>query len=639
MKKLILVTLFVICAVPLFSQSNVKYLYVGESYVLELTAGHYYGDDYDIDLSSDALDLVSKKNTGGGVVLNLKAARAGKCVVSFTYYYDAYGYPRSYTSDWIFHVTNGTLYLSATPQDGLIKPGEKLYLNAVSKGYQHSETPITDCNIYYTLDGSKPEWYSEKYTSSGIVVNNNCTIKAYASKNGYNDSPLFSQEIVIANGDGTLSNPYDFATVNQKAKGLNTNEKTTESYYFKGKVSSILYMVDGIAKFQFDNDEENNGNTFGGVEYDDNGGILPGTYKINNFYVYSAGYENTPWRYNHPSLREGDNVVVCGKLCCESWSFYGTVEGETYLYALNGFIDESGNSTCASLVHSGVNGHTYRIKGKVKSITNELYGNWYLEDETGEILVYGTKNRNGESGNNYALDYWGLNVGDEITIEGTFRIYNNSVSLNDVTIVSVKNKEIEVAFSPAGYATFYDSRYSFTLPSDVKAYVVTGVTNNKLSYKMINGNVIPKGTAVMLENRGNKQTSIVLTYSENAETYQGANFLQGSDVETITMGDGCHYKLSYGHTGTQSNDVIGWYWGTQNGAPFPIEPNKAWLVVPNGYGTRAMSYTIDDEAAGIEENIVKPITDDLYFDLQGRRISKPTKRGLYIMNGRMIINK
>ena len=637
MKRFIIALLFIICAVPLFSQSNVKDLYVGEYYTLDLTAGHYYGSDYKVTLSSDALDLVSEKNTGGGVMLKLKAARPGICSVFFSYYFDANSLPNSHTQEWIFYVSNGRLYLSATPQDGVIRLGEKVYLNAISKGYQYSETPITDCDIFYTIDGSMPTIYSDKYTSSGIAIDKNCTLKACAYKVGYQDSYMFSSDIVISNGDGTLSDPYDFVTIHQKAKGLNKNEKSSESYYFKGKVSSVVYISNGIAKFQLDNEEENNGNTFG-IEYDPNGGILPGTYKINDFFVYSAGYHNNPWKKNHPSLEEGDNVVVCGKLYNNANLFYETVENETFLYALNGFVDESSNSTCASLVHSGVNDNTYRIKGRVKTITNTTYGNWRLEDETGEIFVYGTKNRNGDGGKNNSIDDWGITVGDEITIEGTYSLYNKSVSLKNVTVVSLKKKEIKVTFSPAGYATFYSSRYSYTLPSDVKAFVVTDVMKGQLKYQMISDNVIPKGTAVLLEYKEKKATSVIFKPSENTEAYQGTNLLHGSDEETTTAGDGFHYKLSYGHSGTSSNGVFSWYWGAHNGAPFLIEANRAWLVVPWENKARVISYPIENEALGINENDVTPITDDIYYDLQGRCIGSPIQKGLYIMNGRLFIN-
>ena len=46
-------------------------------------------------------------------------------------------------------------------------------------------------------------------------------------------------------------------------------------------------------------------------------------------------------------------------------------------------------SSCKDVIN-GVDGVVYRVKGTVTSIANTLYGNWYLQDETGTVYVYGT---------------------------------------------------------------------------------------------------------------------------------------------------------------------------------------------------------------------------------------------------------
>ena len=66
------------------------------------------------------------------------------------------------------------LTLSASPAGGKVKKGTKVYLTA-SDPY---------ANIYYTLDGSTPSKSSTAYNSSGITINDNCTLKAIA----YNSS-------------------------------------------------------------------------------------------------------------------------------------------------------------------------------------------------------------------------------------------------------------------------------------------------------------------------------------------------------------------------------------------------------------------------------------------------------------------
>ena len=49
----------------------------------------------------------------------------------------------------------------------------------------------------------------------------------------------------------------------------------------------------------------------------------------------------------------------------------------------------------------------------------------------------------------------------------------------------------------------------------------------------------------------------------------------------------------------------------------------------------------DDDATGIEGNrAVADEADEQWFDLQGRRLEqKPTKKGIYILNGRKVVVK
>ena len=231
--------------------------------------------------------------------------------------------------------------------------------------------------------------------------------------------------------------------------------------------------------------------------------------------------------------------------------------------------------------------------------------------------------------------------------------YNNDGQLGDCTnvdrhtvvmITDVLNVEqLNLATSSAGFSTFFDSESAYVLPSGLLAQVVTGASNSKLTYKTIAdgsvSGVVPKSVPVMLVSDSRQAGTFTLTSSESTATYTGTNLLRGSDEPTTTTGEGLHYKLSYGPTGTKWDDVFGWYWGTQNGAPFQIEGHKAWLVIPKS-GTRAAGFTIEGDVLGIES--LEELSDqpsDLYFDLQGRRLNQPTKRGVYIKNGMKVIFK
>lgn len=198
-----------------------------------------------------------------------------------------------------------------------------------------------------------------------------------------------------------------------------------------------------------------------------------------------------------------------------------------------------------------------------------------------------------------------------------------------------------ITISDVGYATFFDSHYDWILSGGLSARVVTGVSNNKLTYETIAdgnyGEIVPKGTAVMLVG---SPGIYYMRASDSSPSYTGTNLLHGSDEATMTTGDGYHYKLSYGKTGTTWDNIFGWYWGAQDGTPFQIEGNKAWLVVPASAITRASGgYTVDGDATDITSIDSEDEECKIYYDMQGRRINAPTNRGLYIKNGKKVVVK
>lgn len=101
------------------------------------------------------------------------------------------------------------------------------------------------------------------------------------------------------------------------------------------------------------------------------------------------------------------------------------------------------NATCAE-VAAGPDSKTYRVTGTVRAIANTTYGNWYLQDETGEIYIYGTRDKSGNNGANNSIAAWGIDVGDVITVEGPKTTYNGTVELVDVTVISIKKSLIKI---------------------------------------------------------------------------------------------------------------------------------------------------------------------------------------------------
>lgn len=97
-------------------------------------------------------------------------------------------------------------------------------------------------------------------------------------------------------------------------------------------------------------------------------------------------------------------------------------------------------ATCADVI-AGPDSKTYKVTGVCTSIANTTYGNWYLKDATGSIYIYGTLDAKGATKNFLSL---GLEVGDEVTVQGPKTTYGTTVELVDVTVVKITKSLVKV---------------------------------------------------------------------------------------------------------------------------------------------------------------------------------------------------
>jgi hypothetical protein len=196
----------------------------------------------------------------------------------------------------------------------------------------------------------------------------------------------------------------------------------------------------------------------------------------------------------------------------------------------------------------------------------------------------------------------------------------------------------EVTLSETGYATFYDSKTSYNIPTGLKAYVVSAATTESLTYTEVPKG-IPAATAVMLKSDDGKGGTYVLTPTEEPlDVLMVDNLLCGSDKATTTWSDieDClFYKLTYGHINVAS--VFGWLWGADNGAPFTIEAHRAWLPIPKDKAS-ALGYILEIDGETAINKVAADGQKGEYYNLKGQRVAAPTK-GLYIINNKKVVIK
>ena len=216
---------------------------------------------------------------------------------------------------------------------------------------------------------------------------------------------------------------------------------------------------------------------------------------------------------------------------------------------------------------------------------------------------------------------------DRVSFEalGSQGVYINSIK---VTF----NKDVSLAVSSAERATLYYSDRSFIIPEGIVArtYKIEGnVLSRSREYKK--GDVLPKGTAVVLEAKEGKY--VFEETSKIGET-DPHNALRGEDKKTTTSGGEVYYVFGKGSNG------VGFYWKEANGKAFTTEAHKAYLVYTPSKTTNAKSFLGFDVALEIQGPTVREKTtfDGPIYNLAGQRVGKDYK-GIIIVNGKKYLNR
>ncbi len=95
---------------------------------------------------------------------------------------------------------------------------------------------------------------------------------------------------------------------------------------------------------------------------------------------------------------------------------------------------EAKKVTVAEFLAAAEDSTIYELTGEITSVTNTTYGNFYLNDGTAEVLIYGLCSPSGEQ------KYWaesGAKVGDTITVQTVRTSYNGTPQGKDAIFVSL----------------------------------------------------------------------------------------------------------------------------------------------------------------------------------------------------------
>jgi len=191
-------------------------------------------------------------------------------------------------------------------------------------------------------------------------------------------------------------------------------------------------------------------------------------------------------------------------------------------------------STCAE-VNNGQDGVVYRVKGTVTSIANTTYGNWYLQDETGSVYIYGTLYDGAEK----QFTKHGIEVGDIVTVEGPRKDYNGTIELVNVTVIEIEKSLIKVDEVSPEDATLPIEGGEFTVTLTAKGEGVTVVVPEAAqSWLSVTGVSASASTTVVTFTAaanagGDRETELTFKSTSNGVEYTAVTALKqtGSIVE------------------------------------------------------------------------------------------------------------
>lgn len=257
-------------------------------------------------------------------------------------------------------------------------------------------------------------------------------------------------------------------------------------------------------------------------------------------------------------------------------------------------------ATCAEVI-AGPEKKNYLVTGVCTAIANTNYGNWYLNDGTGEIYIYGTVNASGS----YAWSSFNIEVGDEVTVQGPKTVYNGTVELVDAAFVSVSKSLIKVdslstsnLTSDGGdyiaYLTCKGDGVNVSVPEDAQEW---------LSIKSINGTTIVFHATA--NTAGPRSTTLVFTTTKSgknytAETTISQDGLSGTIDVPFTVSEAIAYCNKLGGTSTSEFYIKG-------------KVSKVLYTFSANYGTGTFWISDDGAFNGAENG---KSTDDKEHDFE-----------------------
>ena len=235
-------------------------------------------------------------------------------------------------------------------------------------------------------------------------------------------------------------------------------------------------------------------------------------------YVFTGEYE-TEYTFNVVAVPEDEEKFAASEAAVVT----ATTEAEP--------AEEVVYTTVAEFLAAAEDDTIYTLKGTITSVTETSYGNFYINDGTGEVLIYGLCSPEG------AQKYWaqsGAKVGDDIVIKTVRTSYNSAPQGKNAIFVEL------ITPGTLAFWSFEATSASFTAAAAEKTIAVA-IYNATSEVKTVSDNA--QFSAVY--------SAGVLTISAKENTT--ADAIEGNI--TVTCGD-LSQVIAVSQLGASSGDAV-----------------------------------------------------------------------------------
>ena len=235
----------------------------------------------------------------------------------------------------------------------------------------------------------------------------------------------------------------------------------------------------------------------------------------------------------------------------------------------------------------------------------------------GYDITYDLSRETGEEAGTYIITPSGA------TAQGNYTV---TYLTGTMTIAMPTQVSIALTEEYGTYCSDYD--LDFSGATGLTAYIAAGYNKTEHTLLMVKVTSVPKGTGLLLKSTSATGGNFTATVKPSPYVY--SNLLTGTTAGTNVTAD----DFILGKKG----DKVGFYHAEAG----TLAAGKAYLdhtkLGTSTSGARMLNLEFYDDATAIRANIREIAGGDQWYTLDGRKLqSKPTLKGLYILNGKKTV--